>query len=105
MANFGEGAFRYKVVDGFFKRPRGWPFVEVADVAVDGDDNVYVFNRGPYAAVMVFDKSGEYLDGWGRIGFDFIVPHGINVGPDGYVYTQVTQVTIPFADGLKMENC
>ena len=44
MANFGEGAFRYKVVDGFFKRPRGWPFVEVADVAVDGDDNVYVFN-------------------------------------------------------------
>ena len=90
MANFGEGAFRYKVVDGFFKRPRGWPFVEVADVAVDHDDNVYVFNRGPYAAVMVFDKSGEYLDGWGRIGFDFIVPHGINVGPDGYVYTSDT---------------
>ena len=90
MANFGEGDFQYKVVDGFFKRPRGWPFVEVADVAVDQDDNVYVFNRGPYAAIMIFNTNGEYLDGWGRIGFDFIVPHGVTVGPDGFVYTSDT---------------
>ena len=96
MGTFGSGDHQFAVVDGFFKRPRGWPFVEVADVAVDKDDNVYVLNRGPYAAVMVFDQDGNYLDGWGRIGgrpetgFDFQVPHGISVGPDGDVYTSDT---------------
>ena len=61
MGTFGSGGYKYEVVENFFKRPRGWPFVEVADVAVDKDDNVYVFNRGPYAAIMIFNKSGEYL--------------------------------------------
>ena len=42
MATFGAGCYEFAVVDGFFKRPRGWPFVEAADVAVDKDDNVYV---------------------------------------------------------------
>lgn len=90
MATYGTGAYQYKVVEGFFKRPKKWPFMEVAGVATDNDDNVYVFNRGPYAAVMIFDKEGVFLDGWGKIGFDFIVPHGISVGPDGSVYTSDT---------------
>ncbi|MFP6652192.1 MAG: hypothetical protein VCA17_08220 [Dehalococcoidia bacterium] len=96
MVTFGSEGYKFEVVEGFFKRPRGWPFVEAADVAVDKDDNVYVLNRGPYAAVMIFDKGGDYLDGWGRIGgrpetgFDFQVPHGISVGPDGSVYTSDT---------------
>ena len=30
-----------RVVEGFFQRPKGWTFVEVADVGVDRDDNVY----------------------------------------------------------------
>ena len=34
------GRDRYEVVEGFFKRPKGWTFVEVADVSVDADDNV-----------------------------------------------------------------
>ena len=58
MATHGTGAYQYKVVEGFFKRPKKWPFMEVAGVATDNDDNVYVFNRGPYAAIMVFDKAG-----------------------------------------------
>ena len=48
MTLFGSGNHLYQVVDGFCKRPRKWPFMEVADVAVDKADNVYVFNRGPY---------------------------------------------------------
>ena len=90
MKVFGDSPYEFEIVEGFFKRPKGWPFVEVADVAVDKDDNVYVFNRGPYNAVMIFDKSGDYLNGWGRIGHDFIVPHGLSVGPDGLIYTSDT---------------
>lgn len=96
MPTFGNDSFRFEVVEGFFKRPRGWTFVDVADVALDSDDNIYVFNRGNYAAVMIFDKEGHYLDGWGRIGgrpeidIDFMVPHGLSIGPDGSVFTSDT---------------
>ena len=87
MTTFGSGHYRYQVVDRFFKRPRKWPFMEVADVDVDADDNVYVLNRGPYACVQIYDKDGNYLHGWGRIGQDFLSPHGLTVGPDGNIYT------------------
>jgi DNA-binding beta-propeller fold protein YncE len=90
MVTFGSGSHRYQPVDRFFKRPRKTPFVEVADVAVDADDNVYVFNRGPYGAVMIFDRDGNYLDAWGRIGADFSVPHGITIAPNGDVLTADT---------------
>ncbi len=82
------GQDRYRVVDGFFRRPRGWTFVEVADVSVDADDNVFVFCRGTHP-VMIFDREGTFLDAWGEIGGDhyFTFPHGLSVGTDGYVYT------------------
>ena len=82
------GRDRYEVVEGFFKRPRGWTFVEVADVAVDHEDNVFVFCRGAHP-VMIFDREGNFLDAWGEMGGDhyFTFPHGISVGPDGFVYT------------------
>src|SRR5215213_2289069 len=84
------GRSRYEVVEGFFKRPKGWTFVEGADVSVDAEDNVYVFCRGRYP-VMIFDKRGEFLDAWAEIGGMgdnyFTFPHGITVGIDGFVYT------------------
>jgi DNA-binding beta-propeller fold protein YncE len=81
------GQRAYEVVEGFFQRPKLWPFVEVADVDVDKHDNVYVFNRGPHP-VMIFDKNGKFLDSWGELGgHGFRAPHGISVGPDGSVLT------------------
>jgi DNA-binding beta-propeller fold protein YncE len=81
------GRDRYEVVDGFFRRPRGWTFVEVADVGIDGDDNVFVFCRGTHP-VMIFDKDGRFLDAWGEMGGEhFTFPHGLSVGPDRFVYT------------------
>jgi DNA-binding beta-propeller fold protein YncE len=82
------GRDRYEVVDGFFKRPKGWTFIEVADVGIDADDNVFVFCRGTHP-VMIFDKEGHFLDAWGQIGGEhyFTFPHGLSVAPDGFVYT------------------
>lgn len=91
MKTFGSGKFQYQVVEPFFKRPRRAAFIDGADVAVDKDDNVYLFARSAYAAVMVFDKDGDFLDSWGRMGDDFGAPHGITVGPDGTVYTADNQ--------------
>ena len=39
--------------------PEGWSFVEVAGVAVDSQDRVYVFNRGAHP-MIVFDKEGQF---------------------------------------------
>lgn len=81
------GRDRYEVDEGFFRRPKGWTFVEVADVSVDADDNVFVFNRGNHP-VMIFDRDGHFLDAWGSFGeHGFAFPHGLTVGVDGFVYT------------------
>lgn len=82
------GRDRYEVVEGFFRRPKGWTFVEVADVSVDADDNVWLFCRGTHP-IMVFDRDGAFLDAWGELDAEhyFTFPHGLTVGRDGYVYT------------------
>ena len=90
MPTFGSGEHRFQVVEPFFKRPRRAAFIDGPDVCVDGDDNVYLLSRSDYAVVFVFDKDGDFLDAWGRMGDDFGSPHGITVGPDGYVYTSDT---------------
>lgn len=78
---------RYEVVESFFKRPRKATFVEVADVDIDADDNVYLLTRGRYP-VLVFDRDGEFAGAWGGTApGDFAVPHGLTLGPDGFVYT------------------
>jgi hypothetical protein len=77
----------YQVVERFLRRPRKWPLVEVADIDIDADDNVYLFTRGPYP-VLVFDSAGTFLRSWGHVGDGrFAVPHGLTVGQDGCIYT------------------
>ena len=57
----GEHRLEYEVLEGWERLPEGWSFVEVAGVAVDSRDRVYVFNRGDHP-VIVFDKEGKFLD-------------------------------------------
>jgi len=59
--------------------PDTWSFVEATSVAVDGRDNVYVFNRGAHP-VIVFDRDGTFLRAWGE--GTFRRPHGVTIGPD-----------------------
>ena len=61
----GTHKLEYEVLEGWERLPEGWSFVEVAGVAVDSHDRVYVFNRGAHP-VIVFDKEGKFLDAWGE---------------------------------------
>jgi DNA-binding beta-propeller fold protein YncE len=74
---------RYRPVEGWGRLPDGWSYVEATSVAVDGSDNVWVFNRGRHP-VIVFDRDGKFLRSWG----EGLIrrAHGISVGPDGSVW-------------------
>ena len=58
-------ALRYEVVEGWEQLPRGYVHKDVAGVAVDSRDRVYVFNRGDHPIVF-FDRDGAFLASWGE---------------------------------------
>ena len=61
----GSGAYTYRVVADWAKLPAGWTFRDVAAVATDSADRVYVFNRGEHP-MCVFDRDGNLLSSWGE---------------------------------------
>lgn len=75
--------FGYTAQDHWAKLPPQWSWTEVAAVAADSRDRVYVFNRGDHP-IMVFDRDGTFVRAWGE-GL-FARPHGIYVSPDDAVY-------------------
>ena len=74
MRSFGSGNYQYEVTDNWAKKPRGWPYTDVAGVAIDSRDRVYLFTRGQHP-VFVFDKDGAFIRSWGE-GL-FVRAHGI----------------------------
>jgi DNA-binding beta-propeller fold protein YncE len=58
-------------------------FKDVAAVAVDHKDRVYVFNRGEHP-MIVFDRDGNFLRSWGEGVFHRA--HGLHIGPDESLY-------------------
>lgn len=76
-------ALRLEPVPGWERLPAGWDFIEVAGVATDSQDRVFVFNRGRHP-VIVFDPEGRFLFTWGE--GEFVRPHGIAIGPDDSLY-------------------
>ena len=79
----GQGPYKYRVVADWAKLPAGWSFRDVAAVAVDKRDQVYVFNRGEHP-MMVFDRDGNLITAWGEKTFKRA--HGLHMGPDGTLY-------------------
>ena len=76
-------SYGYQPDDHWEKLPQGWSWPEVAGVAVDSQDRVFVFNRGEHP-VIIFDREGQWIDSWGE-GL-FVRAHGIFIGPDDSVY-------------------
>jgi DNA-binding beta-propeller fold protein YncE len=73
----------YKVVKDWAQLPTGWNFGECSGVAIDRNDNVWVFNRGKHPVIQ-FDKNGNMLQSWGD--GTIVSSHGIRVDPDGNVW-------------------
>ncbi len=78
-----SSTFQYTANDRWAKLPKGWSWTEVAAVATDSQDRVFVFNRGDHP-VIVFSPEGEFLFSWGE--GVFRRAHGITIGPDDSVY-------------------
>ena len=79
---YGSGQYTYDLDEGWGKLPEGYEFHQVAAVAVDRDDQAYLFNRSSHQ-VMVFDREGNFLRAWSQ---QFKGPHGIHIGGDGNIY-------------------
>src|SRR5438132_11309326 len=75
----GQGPFRYHALPHWGQLPAGWSYVEVAGVATDSHDRVYVFNRGDHPVVL-FDRDGHLQTAWGE--GVFRRAHGSTIGPD-----------------------
>ena len=79
----GADDYIYEELADWAKLPDGWSFKEVADVVVDAQDRVYVFNRGEHP-MIIFEPDGSFVASWGE---DlFTRAHGVTVGPDGMLY-------------------
>jgi len=82
-AILGTGEHRYRVVENFAKLPDGWQLTDVASVAVDSKDRIYVFNRGAHP-VVVLDRSGKFITSWGEGLFNRA--HGMHIDADDNLY-------------------
>ena len=79
----GSEDYIYEEVADWAQLPEGWSFMEVADVVVDAQDRVYVFNRGEHP-MIIFEQDGSFVGSWGEDLFSRA--HGVTVGPDGMLY-------------------
>jgi DNA-binding beta-propeller fold protein YncE len=52
-------------------------------VAVDSQDRVYVFNRGPHP-MLIFKADGSPIGGWGD--GEFVNPHAVTIDPDDNIF-------------------
>jgi len=79
----GGDGYVYEEWADWARLPEGWTFREVADVVVDAQDRVYVFNRGEHP-MIVFAPDGRMLASWGE-GF-FKRPHGVTLSSHETLY-------------------
>ncbi len=75
----GSGDFRYEVAEGWEHLPGDWVHGDVAGVATDSAQRVFVFSRSEHP-LIVYDRDGQYLSSWGE--GVFTRPHGITIQDD-----------------------
>jgi len=75
----------YETVEGWEQLPAGHVHRDVAGVAVDGEDRVFLICRGDHP-IIVYDRNGNFVRSWGEGDFTYRT-HGITIGPDGGIYS------------------
>jgi DNA-binding beta-propeller fold protein YncE len=75
----GEGELTFELVPDWEQLPAGWTHGDVAGVATDARDRVFVFNRSEHP-VIVYEPDGRFLGSWGE--GVFTRPHGITIHDD-----------------------
>ena len=95
----GARAPKFQVEPSWPKIPNNWQFGQVASVAIDGQDHVWILQRPgtlspeekPRAAppLLEFDAAGTFIRAWGGPGQGYDWPtseHGVYVDPKGFVW-------------------
>jgi DNA-binding beta-propeller fold protein YncE len=80
---YGQGKYRYELVQGWAKLPAGESFMDVGGVCTDPRGHVYVLSRTEYP-ITVFDRDGTMVSRWGK--GVFARAHGSCIGPDGSIW-------------------
>jgi DNA-binding beta-propeller fold protein YncE len=80
---YGQGKYRFELVEGWAKLPAGESFMDVGGVCTDVQGRVYVLSRSEYP-ITVFDREGRLVSRWGK-GI-FARAHGSCIGPDGAIW-------------------
>lgn len=83
MASLSDSIFHFEVIEHWAKLPPEVKLGDVAAVAVDRKDTVFLFTRGNHP-VVVLDREGRILRTWGHEIFKR--PHGLHMGPDDNLY-------------------
>src|SRR5260370_5738269 len=73
----------YEARDHWARLPPGWSWTEVAAVATDTQNRVYVFSRGEHR-VLIFNRDGELLASW--VEGLLARPHGSFIRPADTVH-------------------
>lgn len=95
----GADVPRFKVEPSWPKIPNNWQFGQVASVAIDERDHVWVLQRpGTLSAaekgraappLLEFDAAGNFIQAWGGPGQGYDWPnseHGVYIDPKGFVW-------------------
>src|SRR5947208_2352159 len=75
---------RYGAVGGWERVPAGYSHPDVAAVAVDSKDRVFLFCRSDHP-VMIYERDGRFVGSWGE-GVFTMRTHGITIAPDDSVW-------------------
>ena len=62
----GSGDYSYQVVKGWGQGPDGRALGIASGVAADSQDKVYVVDREPNPAIVIYDRDGRFLSSWAR---------------------------------------
>ncbi len=83
MGTLGAAPFSFRALERWSEIPDEIELGDVAGVAVDAEDRVYLFNRGKHP-VVVFDRTGAFQTSWGHGLFNNA--HGAHIGADQCIY-------------------